>query len=93
MVMLFPVLFVGWKIIHKTKLQKPHQVDLIKGLAEIDEYERNFVPQESTYVLLREFWNMRSNIRTTVVCTVGLDASAMLAPNAAMPLLCYRYQA
>jgi yeast amino acid transporter len=51
MVMLFPVLFVGWKIIHRTKMHKPHEVDLIKDVEEIDEYERNFVPQESTYVL------------------------------------------
>lgn len=50
MVMLFPVLFVGWKIIHRTKMNKPHEVDLIKDVEEIDEYERNFVPQESTYV-------------------------------------------
>ncbi|KAH7329543.1 putative general amino acid permease [Stachybotrys elegans] len=44
MVFLFPVLFIGWKIIHKTKIHKPVEVDLQKDLDEIEEYERNFVP-------------------------------------------------
>lgn len=50
MVMLFPILYLGWKIIHKTKIHKAHEVDLVKDLAEIDEYERNFVPSKATYV-------------------------------------------
>ena len=44
MVFAFPVLFVGWKLWHKTKFHKPHEADLQKDLAEIEEYERNFVP-------------------------------------------------
>lgn len=48
MVMLFPVLVIGWKLIHRTKLHKPQEVDLVTDVAEIDEYERNFIPQEST---------------------------------------------
>lgn len=45
MIMLFPVLYFGWKIIHKTKIYKPIEVDLLKDLDVIEEYEQNFVPQ------------------------------------------------
>ncbi|KLJ13587.1 hypothetical protein EMPG_11480 [Blastomyces silverae] len=44
MIALCPVLFFGWKLIKKTKWLKPHEVDLFKDVAEIDEYTRNFVP-------------------------------------------------
>lgn len=44
MIGLFPVLFFGWKFIKKTKLRKPHEVDLKGEVEEIDEYSRNFVP-------------------------------------------------
>ncbi|OJD26798.1 hypothetical protein ACJ73_01817 [Blastomyces percursus] len=44
MIGLCPVLFFGWKLIKKTKWLKPHEVDLFKDVAEIDEYTRNFVP-------------------------------------------------
>jgi amino acid transporter len=50
MVILFPILYLGWKLIHRTKIYKPHEVDLSKNLEEIDEYERNFVPQKAGYV-------------------------------------------
>ncbi|PGH08253.1 hypothetical protein AJ79_06039 [Helicocarpus griseus UAMH5409] len=39
-----PVLFVGWKLIKKSKYLKPHEVDLFRNVAEIDDYTRNFVP-------------------------------------------------
>ncbi|PGH02133.1 hypothetical protein GX51_04837 [Blastomyces parvus] len=44
MIALCPVLFFGWKLFKKTKWLKPHEVDLFKDVAEIDEYTRNFVP-------------------------------------------------
>ncbi|CAM1505047.1 Fc.00g106840.m01.CDS01 [Cosmosporella sp. VM-42] len=44
MIMLFPVLYIGWKLIHKTKIYKPIEVDLYKDLDVIEEYERNYVP-------------------------------------------------
>ncbi|KAI9857439.1 MAG: hypothetical protein M1824_004847 [Vezdaea acicularis] len=44
MIGVFPVLFVGWKLIKKTKFLKPEEVDLQQDLDEIDEYERNYVP-------------------------------------------------
>jgi amino acid transporter len=37
-------MYVGWKLIHKTKIQKPHEVDLTKNLDEVREYEENYVP-------------------------------------------------
>jgi hypothetical protein len=50
MVGVFPILFVGWKIIHKTRLYKPTEVDLLKDVDVIDEYQRNFIPVKETYV-------------------------------------------
>lgn len=48
MVFLFPVIFLGWKFIKKTKTVKAHEADLITDLAEIEEYTRNFVPVPET---------------------------------------------
>jgi amino acid transporter len=45
MIGVFPVLFVGWKLIKKTKWLKPEEVDLQKDLDDIAEYERNYVPK------------------------------------------------
>jgi amino acid transporter len=42
---LFPVLYVGWKIVHKTKIVKPTEIDLRHNLAPIEEYERNYLAQ------------------------------------------------
>jgi amino acid transporter len=44
MIGVFPVLFIGWKLIRKTKFKKPEEVDLKQDVAEIEEYTRNFVP-------------------------------------------------
>ncbi|KAF1816943.1 amino acid transporter [Eremomyces bilateralis CBS 781.70] len=44
MIGVFPVLFIGWKLIKKTKWRKPDEVDLYEDLDEIEEYHRNFVP-------------------------------------------------
>jgi amino acid transporter len=44
----FPVLFVGWKFLKKTKFLKPHEVDLVTDLAEIEEYHRNFIEKPET---------------------------------------------
>ncbi|EXJ81965.1 hypothetical protein A1O1_08032 [Capronia coronata CBS 617.96] len=45
MIGVFPILFVGWKLIKKTKWLKPHEVDLRKDMDELEEYERNYVPR------------------------------------------------
>lgn len=44
MVGIFPILFVSWKLLKKTKWLKPHEVDLLKDVEEIEEYTRNYVP-------------------------------------------------
>ncbi|KAJ4354545.1 general amino acid permease agp2 [Didymosphaeria variabile] len=43
MIFIFPVLYIGWKLLHKTKYKKAHEVDLQEDLEEIEEYTRNFV--------------------------------------------------
>ena len=43
MIGVFPVVFLGWKLLKRTKWLKPHEVDLQKDLDEIEEYTRNFV--------------------------------------------------
>lgn len=43
MIMFFPVLFLGWKFIKKTKFKRAHEIDLQQDLAEIEHYTENFV--------------------------------------------------
>lgn len=44
MIGIFPLLYVLWKVIHKTKWVKSEEADLKKDLDEIEEYDRNYVP-------------------------------------------------
>lgn len=55
MIGVFPILFVVWKLIHKTKWVKPHEADLKKDLEEIEEYQRNYVPTPPKYVSISLF--------------------------------------
>ncbi|KAF1930996.1 uncharacterized protein M421DRAFT_363959 [Didymella exigua CBS 183.55] len=48
MVFLFPIIFLGWKFVKKTKIVKAHEADLVTDLAEIEEYTRNFVAVPET---------------------------------------------
>jgi amino acid transporter len=48
MVFLFPVLYLGYKFVKKTKIVKPHEADLVTDLAEIEEYHENFVEKPET---------------------------------------------
>jgi amino acid transporter len=44
MIGVFPVIFVGWKLIKRTKWLKPEKVCLrTAGVDEIDEYTRNYM--------------------------------------------------
>lgn len=45
MIGVFPILFVTWKLLKKTKWMKPHEVDIYRDVEEIEEYTRNFVPR------------------------------------------------
>ena len=44
MIAVFPILFVGWKLLKRTKRLKPSEVDLYKDVEEIEEYQRSYVP-------------------------------------------------
>lgn len=41
----FPILYFGWKMIHKTSIYPPAKIDLKQDLNEIEEYTRNYIPQ------------------------------------------------
>ena len=43
MIGVFPILFVGWKFLEKSKWLQPEEVDLLRDLDEIEEYTRNYV--------------------------------------------------
>lgn len=45
MLFVFPILYMAYKVVHKTKMFKPEEVDLHGELDAIEEYERSFVPQ------------------------------------------------
>ncbi|KAH8884845.1 hypothetical protein GQ53DRAFT_751793 [Thozetella sp. PMI_491] len=46
MIGVFPVLFIGWKFIKGTRAYAPQEVDLVKNLEEIEEYQRTYVPSK-----------------------------------------------
>jgi len=48
MIMLFPVLYIGWKVLKKTKFKRAHEIDLQQDLEEIEHYTRNFVEDTET---------------------------------------------
>lgn len=46
MIGVFPLLFITWKLVKKTRLSKPHDIDLYpREMAEIDAHEANYVSQ------------------------------------------------
>lgn len=42
-IFVFPVLFIFWKALKRTKWLRPEEVDLLRDLDEIEEYTRNYV--------------------------------------------------
>lgn len=44
MIGVFPLLFIVWKLLKKTRWMRPEDVDLNKDIEEIEEYQRNYVP-------------------------------------------------
>ncbi|KAG5998988.1 hypothetical protein E4U54_002094, partial [Claviceps lovelessii] len=48
MLAVFPILYVGYKVVRKTKIHEPKDVDLYTDLDVIEEYERNYVPQPAS---------------------------------------------
>ncbi|KKY27111.1 putative general amino acid permease [Phaeomoniella chlamydospora] len=49
MIFVFPVLYLGWKFIKKTKWVKSEEADLIGEREEIEEYHREYVPRVPRY--------------------------------------------
>ncbi|KAI1455443.1 amino acid permease/ SLC12A domain-containing protein [Annulohypoxylon moriforme] len=39
-----PLLFIGWKVVHKTKFHRPHDVDLHRDVAAVEDYTNKFIP-------------------------------------------------
>ncbi|EFX03730.1 general amino acid permease [Grosmannia clavigera kw1407] len=50
MVGIYPVLYLGYKLFRKTKIQNPLEIDFRKDQAALEEYERNYAPQPPTTV-------------------------------------------
>ena len=44
MLAVFPLLFLAWKLLKRTKWLKPEDVDLQKDVDEIEEYTKNYNP-------------------------------------------------
>ncbi|KAI1647455.1 amino acid permease/ SLC12A domain-containing protein [Daldinia loculata] len=44
MVAVCPVLFIGWKLVHKTRHRRPYEVDLLRDVAAVEDYTNKFVP-------------------------------------------------
>lgn len=44
MIGICPCLYVGYKIVKRTKVYPADEIDLVKNLDEVEEYERSYVP-------------------------------------------------
>lgn len=51
MVILAPILYFGWKLIHRTKLQRPREIDLVWERPIVEAYESTFIDPPDG------FWN------------------------------------
>lgn len=52
MIGVYPVLYLGWKFMKRTKIHKSEEVNLTEDLKEIDDYHANYVPTPPRYVSL-----------------------------------------
>lgn len=50
MIGICPILFVGWKLLKRTRFHRSDEIDLFKNLDEIEEYERSYVKSPPRYV-------------------------------------------
>ncbi|KAL4740182.1 amino acid permease/ SLC12A domain-containing protein [Aspergillus similis] len=53
MIGVFPVIYFGWKIFHRTSVRKPEEIDLFTGVEEIEEYTRNYIPEPASNPISR----------------------------------------
>lgn len=84
-VMIFPVLYLVWKLIHRTKLHKPHEVNLDGEIAEILEYEKHYVPEEPKCVIPSPPCEMKFVVLLTRCRTLllGTSSSRLLTGSSA----------
>ncbi|KAM7218147.1 Amino acid permease domain containing protein [Rhypophila decipiens] len=47
MIFITPVLYIGWKLLKRTKILRADEIDLLKDLDTIEEYQRTYVPSKS----------------------------------------------
>ncbi|KAK4214408.1 amino acid permease-domain-containing protein [Rhypophila decipiens] len=47
MIFITPVLYIGWKFLKRTKILRADEIDLLKDLDTIEEYQRTYVPSKS----------------------------------------------
>jgi amino acid transporter len=55
MVILFPIIYLGWKFVKGTNFRKPEDVDLYQDVEEIEEYTRNYVEKPEKNRFFRWF--------------------------------------
>ncbi|KAL5334431.1 amino acid permease/ SLC12A domain-containing protein [Aspergillus crustosus] len=53
MIGVFPVLYFGWKLLHRTSIKKIEEIDLTTGVEEIEEYTRHYTPAPPSNILSR----------------------------------------
>ncbi|KAM7198143.1 amino acid permease [Rhypophila sp. PSN 637] len=46
MIFITPVLYIGWKLLKRTKILRADEIDLLKDLDTIEEYQRTYVPSK-----------------------------------------------
>lgn len=54
MIGVFPLLYLGWKFLKRTKIYKSEEVNLTENLKEIEDYQATYVPTPPRYVLFRQ---------------------------------------
>lgn len=64
MVIMAPILFVGWKVVKKTKVVKPHEADLVWERPIVEAYEASFVnPPISFWTEMLQLIGLKRHIR------------------------------
>ncbi|RAL05715.1 putative general amino acid permease (Agp2) [Aspergillus ibericus CBS 121593] len=53
MIGVFPILYIGWKLWHRTKFLSPEEIDISTGVDEIEQYTRDYVEVPSSNVFTR----------------------------------------
>ncbi|KAI1206354.1 amino acid permease/ SLC12A domain-containing protein [Annulohypoxylon truncatum] len=50
-----PLLFIGWKVVHKTRFHRPYEVDLLRDVAAVEDYTTKFVPSPPRNIFSKWF--------------------------------------